>query len=94
MAQYTCYFKPKIYCNITQKMAKQFTLHSAEAYSKRFQTFKQGGYLFGDNHKNNQTTQGKDTQYGNLKARLVSVLNHWKKFEITYIRNQITYLQS
>ena len=75
-------------------MAKKFTLHSAETYSKRFQKFKQGGYLFGDNHKNNQTTQGKDTQYGNLKARFITVLNHWTKFEATYKRNQITYRQS
>ena len=32
------FFKSKIYCNINQKLAKQFTLHSAEAYSEPFQT--------------------------------------------------------
>ena len=36
--------------NINQKLAKQFTLHAAEAYSDPFQTFKQGGYLFGGNY--------------------------------------------
>ena len=44
------YFKPKIYCNINQKLAKQFTLHSAEAFSEPFQTSKQGVYLFGGNY--------------------------------------------
>ena len=47
MAKYTCYFKPKLYCNIYQNLAKQFTLHSVEAYSELFQTCKPGGYLFG-----------------------------------------------
>ena len=47
MAKYTCYFKPKLYCNIYQNLAKQFTLHSVEAYSEPFQTYKPGGYLFG-----------------------------------------------
>ena len=37
-----------------QNLAKQFTLHSAEAYSEPFPTSKQGGYLIGGNyfHKN------------------------------------------
>ena len=30
-----------------QKLAKQFTLHSAEAYPEPFPTSKQGGYLIG-----------------------------------------------
>ena len=50
MTKYTCYFKPKQYSNKNQKLAKQFTLHSAEAYSEPFQTSKQEGYLFGGNH--------------------------------------------
>ena len=29
----------------TENLAKQFTLHSAEAYSEPFPTCKQGGYL-------------------------------------------------
>ena len=41
MAKYTCYFKHKIYCNIYQNLAKQFTLRSAETYSESFQTSKQ-----------------------------------------------------
>ena len=49
MAKCTCYFKPKRYCNINQKLAKQFTLYPPEAYSERFQTSKQG-YLFGGNY--------------------------------------------
>ena len=40
MKKYTCYFKPKIYCNIYQSLAKQFNLHSANAYSEPFQTSK------------------------------------------------------
>ena len=44
------YFKSKICCNINQKLAKQFTLHSVEDYSEPFQTSKQGGYLFGGNY--------------------------------------------
>ena len=39
----------------TENLAKQFTIHSAEAYSDPFPTFKQGGYLIiGGNyfHKN------------------------------------------
>ena len=42
MAKYTCDFKHKIYCNISiqQNLAKQFTLHSAEAYSEPFPTSK------------------------------------------------------
>ena len=39
----------------TENLAKQFTLHSAEAYSEPFPTCKQGGYLItGGNyfHKN------------------------------------------
>ena len=32
------FFKSKMYCNINQKLAKQFILHSAEAYSEPFQT--------------------------------------------------------
>ena len=47
MAQYTCYFRPNIYCNIYQNLAKQFTLHSVEAYLEPFQMYKPGGYLFG-----------------------------------------------
>ena len=31
-------------------MTKQFTLHSAEAYSEPFPTSKQGGYLIGGNY--------------------------------------------
>ena len=50
MAKYTCYFKPKIYCNINQELAKQFTLHSAKGYSEPLETSKQGGYLFGGNY--------------------------------------------
>ena len=50
MAKYTCYFKPKMYCDINQTLVKQFTLHSAEAYSEPFQTSKQSGYLFGGNY--------------------------------------------
>ena len=46
------------------------------------------------NHKNNQTTEGKDTQHGNFKAKYISVLNHWKTFVTTLKRNQIFYLQS
>ena len=46
MAKYTCDFIHKIYCNIY----KQFTLHSAEAYSEAFPTSKQGGYLIGGNY--------------------------------------------
>ena len=51
-AIYTSDFKHKIYCNIYihiyiwQNLAKQFTLHSAEAYSEPFPTSKQRGYLF------------------------------------------------
>ena len=48
MEDYTCYFKPKICCNIY--LAKQFTLHSVEAYSEPFQTTKQGDYFFGGKH--------------------------------------------
>ena len=47
MAKYTCYFKPKIYCNIYQNLAKQFTLYSAEAYLEPFQMYKPGVYFFG-----------------------------------------------
>ena len=35
------------------------------------------------NHKNNQTTAGKDTQHYNIKARYISLFNHWKTFETT-----------
>ena len=51
MAKYTCDFKHKIYCNIyiQQNLAKQFTLHAAEAYSEPFPTSKQEGYLIGGN---------------------------------------------
>ena len=48
--QNICFFKPKIYCNINQKLAKQFTLHWAEAYKEPFQASKQGSYLFGGNY--------------------------------------------
>ena len=39
-----------------QNLVKQFTLHSAEAYSEPFPTSKQGGYLIEGNcfHKNIQ----------------------------------------
>ena len=57
MAKYTCYFKPKIYCNINQKLAKQFTLHSAEAYSEPLQVSNYGGYLFGGNYFRNVPPQ-------------------------------------
>ena len=50
MAKYTCHIKTEIYCNINQKLAKHFTLNSAEAYSKPFQTSKQEGYFFGGNY--------------------------------------------
>ena len=50
MAKYACYVKPKIYCNINQKLAKSLILYSAEAYPEPFQTSKQGGYLFGGNY--------------------------------------------
>ena len=33
-----------------QNLAKQFTLHSAEAYSEPFPTSKQGGYVIGGNY--------------------------------------------
>ena len=38
-----------------QNLAKQVTLHSAEAYSEHFPTSKQGGYLIGGKYfqKNN-----------------------------------------
>ena len=39
-----------MYGNINRKLVKQFTLHSAEAYSQPFQTSKEGGYLFGGNY--------------------------------------------
>ena len=45
MTKYTCYFRPKIYCNICQNLAKQFTLHLADAYSEPFEMSKQGDYL-------------------------------------------------
>ena len=47
MAKYTCGFKHKIQC---KNLAKQFTLHSAEAYSEPFPTSKQGDYLIGGNY--------------------------------------------
>ena len=47
MAKYTCGLKHKIQC---KNLAKQFTLHSAEAYSEPFPTSKQGGYLVGGNY--------------------------------------------
>ena len=52
MAKYTCDFKYKIYKQ--QNLAKQFTSHSAEAYSEPFPTSKQGDYTIGGNyfHKN------------------------------------------
>ena len=60
MAKYTCDYKHKIQCNIyiyiyiQQNLAKQFTLHPAEAYSEPLPTSKQGCYLIGGNyfHKN------------------------------------------
>ena len=67
MAKYTYDFKHKIEGerqrereresereSKTENLAKQFTLHSAEAYSEPFPTSKQGGYLIGGNyfHKN------------------------------------------
>ena len=50
MAKYTCNFRHEIYCNIQQNLAKQFALHSAEAYSEPFPTSKQGGYVIGGNY--------------------------------------------
>ena len=41
MTKDTCYFKPKIYCNMYLNLAKQFILHSAEAYSEPFLASKQ-----------------------------------------------------
>ena len=38
MAKYTCDFKHNIYYNISQNLTKEFTLHSAEAYSEPCQT--------------------------------------------------------
>ena len=56
MAKYTYDFKHKIGRQIEreQNLAKQFTLHSAKAYSEPFPTSKQGDYLIGVNyfHKN------------------------------------------
>ena len=62
MAKYTYDFKHKIKRERErqrerereQNLAKQFTLHSAEAYSEPFQTSKQGCYLIEGNyfHKN------------------------------------------
>ena len=58
MAKYTYDFKHKIARERErereQNLAKQFTSHSAEAYSEPFQTSKQGDYLIGGNyfHKN------------------------------------------
>ena len=64
MAKYTYDFKHKIereteterqrYREREQNLAKQFTLHSAEAYSEPFPTSKLGGYLTGGKyfHKN------------------------------------------
>ena len=40
MEKYTRYFKHNIYYNIQQNLSKQFTLHSAEAYSEPYQTSK------------------------------------------------------
>ena len=48
MAKYTYDFEHKRYRE--QNLAKQFTLHSAEAYSEPFPTSKQGGYLIGGNY--------------------------------------------
>ena len=39
-----------IYIYIYQNLAKQLTLHSAEAYSEPFSTSKQGSYLIGGNY--------------------------------------------
>ena len=39
-----------IYGKKTWPSSKQFTLHSAEAYSEPFPTFEQGGYFFGGNY--------------------------------------------
>ena len=47
MAKYTYDFKHKTEREREQNLAKQFTLHSAEAYSEPFPTSKQGGYLIG-----------------------------------------------
>ena len=46
-------------------MAKQFTLHSAEAYSEPFPTSMQGGYLIGGNyfHKNSTLDVWKSSEY-------------------------------
>ena len=51
MAKYTYDFKQKIETERKeQNLAKQFTLHSAEAYSEPFPTPKQGGCLIGGNY--------------------------------------------
>ena len=39
-----------IYGKKTWPSSKQFTLHSAEAYSEPFPTFEQGGYFIGGNY--------------------------------------------
>ena len=46
-------------------MTKQFTLHSAEAYSEPFPTSKQGGYLIGGKyfHKNIHPNVQKGSEY-------------------------------
>ena len=41
-------------------------------------------------HKSDQTTEGKDTQHGNFKARYIRVLNHRKNFETTLKLKQTT----
>ena len=58
MAKYTYDYKHKIETDREreregereQNLAKQFTLHLAEAYSEPFPTSKQGGYLIGGNY--------------------------------------------
>ena len=51
MAKYTYDFREIERESKTENLAKQFTLHSAEAYSEPFPTSKQGWYLIiGDNY--------------------------------------------
>ena len=84
MAKYTCYVKPKIYCNIYQNLAKQFTLHSVEAHSETFQTSKQGDYLLGGNyfHKNSILHVWKGSENPNAQET-IKQSNYIRQKEIT-----------
>ena len=78
MTKSTCCFRPKIYCNINQKLAKLFILHSVEAYSELFQTSRQGGYLFGGN-------------YFRKKLHLRCLTRFWIRYcTVNHKNNQIT----